>query len=82
LATMDVGGVHRIGHGVGTSLDEDPFLTSSSNALLVANSTMAMHPIIYLPYRHSLLMLGDYVRICQHGDPEILTTPQSLIPVV
>jgi len=81
LATMDVGGVHRIGHGCGISLDEGPFLTSASTISLRPNMTMACHPIIYLPYRHSLLMLGDYVRITEDG-AEVLTRPQSTIPVV
>jgi len=43
--------------------------------------TMACHPIIYLPYRHSLLMLGDNIRVTESG-AEVLTQPQSVIPVV
>lgn len=81
LATMDVGGVHRIGHGCGISLDEGPFLTSASTVELRPSMTMACHPIIYLPYRHSLLMLGDNIRITAAG-AEVLTRPQSVIPVV
>jgi Xaa-Pro dipeptidase len=81
LATMDVGGVHRIGHGCGLCVDEGPFLSSSSASELVTDMTMALHPIMYLPYRHSMLMLGDYVRITAAG-AEVMTTPQSHIPVV
>jgi len=81
LATMDIGGVHRIGHGCGLALDEGPFLSSSSETELRANMTMALHPIIYLPYRHSLLMLGDYIRITETGC-ERLSAPQSSVPVV
>lgn len=81
LATMDVGGVHRIGHGCGLAVDEGPFLTSSSSSELRPNMTMALHPMIYLPYRHSLLMVGDYVRITEDG-VETLTEPQSAVPVV
>jgi Xaa-Pro aminopeptidase len=81
LATMDVGGVHRIGHGCGGALDEGPFLTSASTTVLQPNMTMALHPILYLPYRHALLMLGDYVRITEAG-AEVLTRPQAEIPIV
>lgn len=81
LATMDVGGVHRIGHGCGLCVDEGPFLTSSSMNELQINMTMALHPIMYLPYRHSMLMLGDYIRISDHG-AEVMTRPQTEIPVV
>jgi Xaa-Pro aminopeptidase len=81
LATMDMGGVHRIGHGCGLALDEGPFLTSASQSVLQPNMTMALHPMIYLPYRHSLLMIGDYVRITDTG-LEVLTVPQSAVPVV
>jgi Xaa-Pro aminopeptidase len=81
LATMDVGGVHRIGHGCGICIDEGPFLTSSSMTELQTNMTMALHPIMYLPYRHSMLMLGDYVRVSDRG-AEVMTRPQRDIPVV
>ncbi|MSQ71260.1 MAG: aminopeptidase P family protein [Betaproteobacteria bacterium] len=81
LATMDMGGVHRIGHGCGIALDEGPFLTSASASELQADMTMALHPMIYLPYRHSLVMTGDYVRITETG-LEVLTEPQSAIPAV
>jgi len=81
LATMDMGGVHRIGHGCGIALDEGPYLTSASGAELRPDMTMALHPMIYLPYRHSLLMIGDYVRITETG-LEVLTEPQSAVPVV
>jgi Xaa-Pro aminopeptidase len=81
LATMDVGGIHRIGHGCGLCVDEGPFLSSSSANPLQADMTMALHPIMYLPYRHSMLMLGDYVRITGSG-VEIMTTPQTEIPAV
>jgi Xaa-Pro dipeptidase len=81
LATMDIGGVHRIGHGCGLCVDEGPFLSSSSANELQTNMTMALHPIMYLPYRHSMLMLGDYIRVSGHG-AEIMTTPQTEIPVV
>ncbi len=81
LATMDMGGVHRIGHGCGIALDEGPFLTSASAAELRPGMTMALHPMIYLPYRHSLVMVGDYVRISETG-VEVLTEPQTAVPVV
>jgi Xaa-Pro aminopeptidase len=81
LATMDVGGVHRIGHGCGLAVDEAPFLTSGSASELRPNQTMALHPMLYLPYRHSLLMVGDYVRITESG-VETLTEPQTAVPVV
>ncbi len=81
LATMDVGGVHRIGHGCGQALDEGPFLTSASTSVLQPNMTMALHPIIYLPYRHALLMLGDYVQVTNTG-AVVLTRPQIEIPAL
>jgi Xaa-Pro aminopeptidase len=81
LATMDIGGVHRIGHGCGLCVDEGPFLSSSSATELQPNMTIALHPIMYLPYRHSMLMLGDYVRIANDG-VEVMTSPQTEIPVV
>ena len=81
LATMDMGGVHRIGHGCGIALDEGPFLTSASQSELRPDMTMALHPMIYLPYRHSLVMIGDYVRITETG-LEVLTEPQTAVPVV
>jgi Xaa-Pro dipeptidase len=81
LATMDVGGVHRIGHGCGLCVDEGPFLSSASTSILATDMTMALHPIMYLPYRHSMLMLGDYIRITD-GGAEVMTTPQTYIPVV
>jgi Xaa-Pro aminopeptidase len=81
LATMDMGGVHRIGHGCGIALDEGPFLTSASPSVLQPNMTMALHPMIYLPYRHSLVMIGDYVRVTETG-LEVLTEPQTAVPAV
>jgi Xaa-Pro aminopeptidase len=81
LGTMDVGGVHRLGHGCGLAIDEGPFLTSASTEILQPNMTMALHPIVYLPYRHSLLMLGDYVRVTDNV-AEALTTAQREIPVL
>jgi Xaa-Pro aminopeptidase len=81
LATMDVGGVHRVGHGCGLAIDEGPFLTSASGTILQPDMTLAVHPIIYLPYRHSLLMLGDYVRVTEDG-AEVVTRAQESIPVI
>lgn len=76
VGTMDIGGAHRIGHGSGPSLDEWPYLTSESQTVLQEGMSLAIHPIIYVPYIHSLLMLGEYVLVTKDGY-EILTKPQT-----
>ena len=81
VGTMDMGGVHRLGHGSGPCLDEWPALTSKSDIVLQKDMSLAVHPIIYVPYIHSLLMLGEYVLVTEDGN-ELLTTPQTEIPGV
>ncbi len=78
VGTMDMGGVHRVGQGAGLCLDEAPYLTSASRTVLQEGMTMAVHPIIYVPYIHSLLMLGEYVLVTKDGC-EVLTRPQTEI---
>ena len=78
VGTMDMGGVHRLGHGSGPCLDEWPALTSKSETILQEGMSLAVHPIIYVPYIHSVLMLGEYVLVTRDGH-EVLTTPQTEI---
>ena len=81
LGTMDIGGAHRLGHGSGPSLDEWPALTSVSQTVLQEGMSLAVHPIVYVPYLHSLFMLGEYVLVTKDGH-EVLTTPQAEILTV
>jgi hypothetical protein len=37
-----------------------------------------VHPIVYVPYLHSLMMLGEYVLVTKDGH-EVLTSPQAEI---
>ncbi len=81
LGTMDIGGAHRIGHGSGICLDEWPALTSVSRTVRQEGMSLAVHPIIYVPYLHSLFILGEYVLVTKDGH-EVLTRRQAEIPNV
>jgi Xaa-Pro aminopeptidase len=78
LGTMDIGGAYRLGHGCGPSLDEWPSLNSLSRTVLREGMGLAVHPIIYVPYLHSLFMLGEYVLVTENGH-EVLTKRQTEI---
>ncbi len=69
--------MHRLGHGLGIEIHEQPYLTSVSETVLQEGMVFSIEPGIYLPGRFGL-RLEDIVILRSNG-PEVLSElPRSL----
>lgn len=72
--------VHRLGHGLGVEIHEQPYLTSVSETVLQAGMVFSIEPGIYLPGRFGL-RLEDIVILREDG-PEIFSEMPRDLTVV
>jgi Xaa-Pro aminopeptidase len=59
------------GHGIGISLQEDPYITADSDAIIEPGMVIAMEPGLYVPNR-GVCRMEDMVVVTNH-EPEFLT---------
>jgi Xaa-Pro aminopeptidase len=69
--------VHRTGHGLGTEVHEEPYLTASSRTVLDEGMVFSIEPGIYLPGNFGLRL--EEIVILRADGPEILSNlPRDL----
>lgn len=59
--------IHRLGHGIGIEVHEPPYLTSTSNDVLVDGNTFTIEPGIYFPGEYGLRLERNVAIL--HGEP-------------
>lgn len=57
---------HRLGHGIGYQLHEDPYLVSYSNRVLEVGMTMSNEPGIYVPGKFGI-RIEDIIAVSESG---------------
>lgn len=69
--------VHRTGHGLGSEVHEQPYLTSTSETVLEEGMVFSIEPGIYLPGRFGVRL--EEIVILRSDGPEILSElPRTL----
>jgi Xaa-Pro aminopeptidase len=58
--------VHRLGHGIGLDVHEDPYLVAGNTAVLESGMTFSIEPGIYLPGRFGI-RIEDIVACAPSG---------------
>ncbi len=70
--------VHRLGHGLGSEVHEQPYLSASSNTVLEAGMVFSIEPGIYLPGKFGVRL--EEIVILRPDGPEILSQlPRDLV---
>ncbi len=73
----DEGFTHRLGHGIGITVHEPPFLDQVNDTVLQANMTFTVEPSIRLPGWYSN-RVEDVVVVTATGAVSLYTTPRHL----
>lgn len=69
--------LHRTGHGLGTEVHEEPYVTAVADGVLEAGMVFTIEPGIYLPGRFGIRL--EEVVIVGESGPEVLSTlPRDL----
>lgn len=72
---------HRLGHGMGLSIHEAPFLTGVNDEPMQAGMLFTIEPGIYVPAVGGV-RIEDDVYLGQSGRPEVITTfPKQLLVI-
>jgi len=72
--------VHRLGHGLGSEVHEQPYLSASSNTVLEAGMVFSIEPGIYLPGEFGVRL--EEIVILRPDGPEILSQlPRDLVVI-
>jgi Xaa-Pro aminopeptidase len=69
--------IHRLGHGIGLEVHEDPYVVSSNTALAQAGDTFSLEPGIYLEGRYGV-RIEDIMVVTPDGGESLDTTDRSL----
>jgi Xaa-Pro aminopeptidase len=69
--------VHRTGHGLGLSVHEEPYITSTSDATLRAGMVFSVEPGIYLPGRFGV-RLEEIVYLDEDGAHVLSALPRAV----
>ena len=77
--TLDRGFIHSLGHGVGLSVHEEPFLGLNGHGPLVAGDVVAIEPGLYRP-GFGGLRLEDLVLVTEDGAETLTRFPYDLTP--
>jgi Xaa-Pro aminopeptidase len=75
--TLDRGFIHSLGHGVGLSVHEEPFLAIYGHDPLVAGDVVAIEPGLYRP-GFGGLRLEDLVLVTDDGAENLTSFPYDL----
>ncbi|MGQ9492780.1 MAG: M24 family metallopeptidase, partial [Anaerolineae bacterium] len=68
---------HRLGHGIGVTVHEEPFLDAVNQTVLQANMTFTVEPSIRIPDRYSN-RVEDVVQVTPSGAVSLYTTDHRL----
>jgi Xaa-Pro aminopeptidase len=71
---------HRLGHGIGLEVHEDPYCVSGNTAKTVAGNAFSIEPGIYLEGRYGV-RIEDIVVCTSDGIDELNRTPRELLVV-
>jgi Xaa-Pro aminopeptidase len=63
--------VHRLGHGLGIDIHEQPYITATSEVILDEGMVFSIEPGIYLPGRFGVRL--EEIVILRANGPEILS---------
>lgn len=69
--------IHRTGHGLGLSIHEPPYITSTSNLVLAKGMVFSIEPGIYLPERFGV-RLEDIVFLDEDGAHVLSGLPRTV----
>jgi Xaa-Pro aminopeptidase len=69
--------IHRLGHGIGLEVHEEPYLVSGNQATAVAGNTFSCEPGIYLEGRYGV-RIEDAVVCTPEGGESLNTAPRAL----
>jgi Xaa-Pro aminopeptidase len=71
---------HRLGHGIGLELHEEPFITSRPGHILEPNMTFSDEPGIYIPGTYGI-RVEDIVLCTETGAERLTDVAQELIEI-
>ncbi|HSM34101.1 MAG TPA: Xaa-Pro peptidase family protein [Anaerolineae bacterium] len=69
--------IHRLGHGIGLEVHEEPYLVSGNQATAVAGNTFSCEPGIYLEGRYGV-RIEDAVVCTPEGGESLNAAPRAL----
>ena len=72
--------IHRVGHGIGTTTHEPPYLVEGERQPLVPGMCFSIEPGIYLPNRFGV-RIEDIVTVTEDGARRFNNTTHDLQPV-
>ena len=72
--------IHRVGHGIGTTTHEPPYLVEGERQALVPGMCFSIEPGIYLPGRFGV-RIEDIVTVTEDGARRFNNTTHDLQPV-
>ncbi len=71
---------HRLGHGIGLEVHEDPYVVEGNEALLVPGNTFSVEPGVYLEGRYGV-RIEDQVRCTESGGESLNQAERGLVVV-
>ena len=71
--------IHRLGHGIGLEVHEDPYLVEGNDTLLQPGMTFSVEPGIYLPGRFGM-RIEDIVAVTEDGGERLNRRPRAAQP--
>ncbi|APZ55395.1 M24 family metallopeptidase [Salipiger abyssi] len=69
---------HRVGHGIGLDVHEEPYLVAGNDLLLAPGMVMSDEPGIYLPGRWGM-RVEDIVALTEAGPQRLTQSPKELV---
>ncbi len=69
--------IHRLGHGIGLEVHEEPYAVAGNGGIVVAGNTFSCEPGIYLEGRHGV-RIEDAMLCTEDGGESLNRAPRSL----